>query len=390
MPTPDPETRPLRLYWYWPFPSVGRNLLAEALGARGHDLTVESLATRFGEPVEQVAVGYGARRDLPEVAARRERSAAWLADRARVYLARARLRDATIRAGGFDVAHLHSLNRFTDPVALARLRRRVPVVASVHDVLPHQRRVPDVVERALPRLLYRQCSVLVVAHEVLADRLALDYGIDRDRICVVPILIEGMDDDPAPAPPGESGAAGPVRVLCFGVLRRNKGIAELVAAVAGLDPSTIELTIAGRGTDDMEALVRDAARDHPAIRAEVGYVDDARKRELFRGADLVVLPYTSMHSQSAVLADAYAHRVPVVVTDVGAVGAAVRADRTGWVVPPGDVAALRDALCTAAADVDGRRTRAARVAEVARGHSLDAVTDGYLAAYARALAPDAR
>jgi glycosyltransferase involved in cell wall biosynthesis len=76
----------------------------------------------------------------------------------------------------------------------------------------------------------------------------------------------------------------------------------------------------------------------------------------------MVLPYTSFASQSAVLQDAYAHRLPVVVSDVGALGETIREDRTGWVVDPGDadelaaamLAALRDgpALARAAAAAD--------------------------------------
>jgi glycosyltransferase involved in cell wall biosynthesis len=220
------------------------------------------------------------------------------------------------------VAHVHSLNRFTDPVALTRLRRRVPVVASVHDVLPHQRRMPAAIEGGLARLLYRQCAVLVVAHEVLADRLTADFGIARDRVCVVPLLIQDPGPDSSvPSDPGDPRGgdlvAPPVNVLFFGVLRRNKGVAELIQAVEGMDATDVVVTFAGRGPDDVEELVRDAARRCSAIRAEVGYVDDDVD-SLFCATSS--LPYTSMHPQSAVLADA-AYRRPVVVTDVGAVGA---------------------------------------------------------------------
>lgn len=389
MTNPDVLPGHTRLYWYWPFPSRTGNIVAESLAGEGYDLTVESLATRFGERLDHVPDSYTAVRDLPEVQPRRERSPAWVVDRARVYLGRSRRRHTTIAHGDFDVAHVHSLNRFTDPVALTRLRRRVPVVASVHDVLPHQRRMPAAIEGGLARLLYRQCAVLVVAHEVLADRLTAEFGIARDRVCVVPLLIQDPGPDSSvPSAPGDPRGgdlvAPPVNVLFFGVLRRNKGVAELIQAVEGMDATDVVVTFAGRGPDDVEELVRDAARRCGAIRAEVGYVDDDRKDSLFRAADLVVLPYTSMHSQSAVLADAYAYRRPVVVTDVGAVGATVRADGTGWVVPPGDVAALRGALHTACRDAPQRAAMAERVVTVVRRHRLDAVTAGLVTAYDRA------
>ena len=56
---------------------------------------------------------------------------------------RALARRRALRAGGFDVAHIIYLNPFTDPLDLASLRRHVPLVSTVHDVVPHHSRVPD-------------------------------------------------------------------------------------------------------------------------------------------------------------------------------------------------------------------------------------------------------
>ncbi|MGB9825327.1 MAG: glycosyltransferase, partial [Desulfofundulus sp.] len=60
----------------------------------------------------------------------------------------------------------------------------------------------------------------------------------------------------------------------------------------------------------------------------------------FRASDLVVLPYTLFHSQSGVLMQAYKYGVPVVVTNVGALGETVRADDTGVVIDSLDPSAF--------------------------------------------------
>ena len=86
------------------------------------------------------------------------------------------------------------------------------------------------------------------------------------------------------------------------------------------------------------------------MRLELGRVSSERKRELFSGAACVVLPYTSSHSHSGVLADSYTYRVPLVVSDVGAIGPTVREDKTGRVVAPLDPAALAEALAAAVAE----------------------------------------
>ena len=96
------------------------------------------------------------------------------------------------------------------------------------------------------------------------------------------------------------------------------------------------MIIAGAGDADVEAQVAKLAIGDPRVVAEIGYAPLARKRELFRAADAVVLPYTSFASQSGVLHDAYGHGLPVVVSDVGALGPTVAEDRSGIAVRPGD------------------------------------------------------
>ena len=98
----------------------------------------------------------------------------------------------------------------------------------------------------------------------------------------------------------------------------------------------------------------------------------ARKDALHAGADLIVLPYTSFASQSGVLYDAYSHAVPLVVSDVGVVGVTVREEETGWVVPPGDAAALASAVTTALRDgpARGRASAAQRAIAATRTPEL--------------------
>jgi glycosyltransferase involved in cell wall biosynthesis len=78
-----------------------------------------------------------------------------------------------------------------------------------------------------------------------------------------------------------------------------------------------------------------------------------------------VLPYTEFPSASAVLCDAYAYHVPVVATDVGGLGASVRSEQTGWVVPPSDTDALATALGAALGDPSAWQRASANAARIA-------------------------
>ncbi len=130
-------------------------------------------------------------------------------------------------------------------------------------------------------------------------------------------------------------------ILLFGALRGNKGVDVLLDAAVMLERRLeAEIVIAGHGSSLIEASTLGRASTLANVRVELGFVSQQRKRELFSDASCVVLPYTEFHSQSGVLADAYSYRVPLVVTDVGAMGPTVREDGTGVVVPPGDPEAL--------------------------------------------------
>ena len=140
-------------------------------------------------------------------------------------------------------------------------------------------------------------------------------------------------------------------VLCFGTLRRNKGIPELLDAIERVGPDAgIRFHVAGRGDPDLEAAVLAAADRMPQLRAEIDWITPERKTRLLREADLMVLPYTAFSSQSGVLHDAFGSHLPAVVTDVGALRASVVDGAAGWVVDPGDPEALAGALRDAFAD----------------------------------------
>ncbi len=351
----------MRIYWYWPFAREEDIELARATPGPGDTLTVHAI-DRPGAPrasTPQVTI----RADLPDVAPRSEGSPRWLASRTRTYLARSRARRAAVRSGGFDVAHVAFLNQYTDIVELRRLARRVPLVTTVHDVLPHQPRLPAPVQHRLLAALYAACGTIVVHHEDVGAELRDRFAIPMSRIDVVPHWVSPLRD----ADDRRTLSAMPT-VLCFGTLRRNKGIPELLAAIEQIGPDAgIRFRIAGRGDADLEAAVETAAKRLPHLDAEIEWITPARKVELFRDADLAVLPYTAFSSQSGVLHDAFGSHLPAVVTDVGALPASVARTGAGWSVPAGSVDALAAAITSALRDAEAWQ----RASDGARAVAID-------------------
>ena len=72
---------------------------------------------------------------------------------------------------------------------------------------------------------------------------------------------------------------------------------------------------------------------------------------LFQKASVVVLPYTDA-SQSGVIPLAYAFKKPVIATNVGSLPEVVDHGMTGYLVPPGNVKKLEEAIIDLLKDED--------------------------------------
>jgi D-inositol-3-phosphate glycosyltransferase len=136
--------------------------------------------------------------------------------------------------------------------------------------------------------------------------------------------------------------------LMFGQLRADKGLDDLLAALARLP--ALHLLIGGQDTGALAAASARLQSPELAGRVTVreGFLDMPEVARLFAAADTVALPYQAA-SQSGVLLLAYGFRRPVIVYPVGGLPEAVIDGETGWICARADVDALVDAL---AASID--------------------------------------
>ena len=357
----------MRVYWYWPFAREEDIGLAPEILRPGDHLTVEVI-DRAGSPAVGDRTGWRVAAGLPEVKPLKARSPAWVADRAVNYTRRAAARRASMRAGGYDLCHLMYLNYFTDAIDPTLRRRRIPVVASVHDITPHTARLPPVLQHWALGRQYGMADQLVVHHEWMRQELLERFRIPPERVSVVAHFVSDV------GVVAERDPARPHTVLFFGTFRENKGIETLLEAIAlHGPPDGCRFRFAGRGSPRLERLVAEAAARDDRIVAEIGWQDARRKDALYREATLVVLPYASFTSQSGVLHESYGHRVPVVATDVGVLGRTVQEDGTGWVVPPNDPVRLQEAIERGLTDEEDRRVKRDATDRVARERSPERI-----------------
>lgn len=260
-----------------------------------------------------------------------------------------------------DVIHLLSNNVLWLNL-IAPLWRHIPLVTTVHDVTTHP---GDRETATLPgwssRLMARQSAHLVVHGEGLRQAACARLGVAPERVHVLSHPALPRYARLARRDGLTRRAGGGFTALLFGRIYAYKGLDLLLRAGALLPPGDgTRIVIAGRGDDPL--TLRDRMGDPARYDIRHRFIPDAEVAQLFLDADAVVLPYAEA-SQSGVLHLACAFGRPVIVTDVGELGATVRAHDIGLVVAPGDAAALARAMERLARD-DGLRDRLGRNARL--------------------------
>jgi glycosyltransferase involved in cell wall biosynthesis len=167
-------------------------------------------------------------------------------------------------------------------------------------------------------------------------------------------VLENWTDAPVDADPGARVGAH-CRIGYLGRLSPIKGVDILADAMRRLhdrDAGRYELVVAGDDRlvrDSDAARVRRALDDCGPSLTELGWV---RPDALLGQVDVLVVPSVVDEAFGLVVAEAMAHRVPVVVTDAGALPEVIGRDHP-WIVRRGDADALARAVEDAASDPEG-------------------------------------
>jgi glycosyltransferase involved in cell wall biosynthesis len=243
-----------------------------------------------------------------------------------------------------DALHTHEfgMNSFGSAAALLS---RTPAISTIHG----RHWVVDRLRRRVAYRLLRRLGVPIIAVSrnlagFLEQRLSLPPG-------VLEVVHNGIAMEPALRPEERAARRAALRaeigippklplLIAVGNLYPVKDHATLLQALPQLpDPW---LAIAGRGGEE-ENLRRLARELGIAQRVHLlGLRDDIPT--LLAAGDVFVQPSRSEGLPLSVL-EAMAQQIPIVATDVGGVGEAVKDGETGYLVRSGDPAALAAAIC---------------------------------------------
>ena len=221
---------------------------------------------------------------------------------------------------------------------------RVARIVICHNVLPHE---PHPAARVLTKATLRHADLLVThAPQQRAELAALGLASTPLVEAFHPRFVAA---DLAVQPSTEEIAAERRRLghpelllLAYGAIRPYKGIDLALDALRRVRDG-VRLVVAGKFWSGKAELVRQAAGLGDRVELRDGYVSNEETALLFGACDAGLLTYRSA-SQSGVVALAFAHERPVLVTDVGGLRAAVRDGRDGLVVPTIRPAAIAEAI----------------------------------------------
>lgn len=252
-----------------------------------------------------------------------------------------------------DVVHTHSLLDVSTRVWLAARARGLPVVHTLRDFdlacgtaamfrdgQRCQRRCLECRGFTFMKARHHRAvdAVVGVGAGILQSHLALGYfghvpeGLRR--VIWNPAVVDGIGADYV-----KPSLAG--QPLTFGYLGRinvEKGVGTLLDACARLPVGDWRLLVAGKEASEADSL-RPRAAGLP-----VEFLGFVPPRELFDRIDVLVVPSIWAEPLPRTILEAYAAGVPVIGADSGGIPDLIGARNRDWLYPPGDAAALAQAM----------------------------------------------
>lgn len=174
-------------------------------------------------------------------------------------------------------------------------------------------------------------------------------GLATGRMVLAPLGLDAPDDLSERVNRARAARTqGTLRLGYLGSISRQKGVHVLVSAVNGLSDASVTLDIYGdlNVFPDYAAELQALAR-HPGIRFQ-GTLPRDRVWDTLAGLDALVMPTLWYEASPAIIREAFAVRLPVVASAIGAPGSMVREGVDGLLFPPGDAEALRRILLSLA------------------------------------------
>ncbi len=305
------------------------------------------------------------------------------------------VRFASAILSGPDLCHVHWY--LSDSTTITRwfLRRAVPKVWTVHNLVPH---TPVYRDDLAATHLYLDRVDAAVWHTERSLQEAKAAFAQRGlpttwhaEDVVIPLMnYNGYWPDTVSREEARHRVGLDPSAFVVGHFSPNlqyKGTVHFLDAIRKVRSAGLAFVIFGETKDPaIERAIREAAKAVPALRIHLEHVPDDDLQVWFKACDVLVQPYTELTTSAAVYFP-LAFRRPLIATPLGNIPDLVRPGETGWLVDdPANIAG-----CIEEASGDPERTKAMGAAAydlAERVAGAEAVARKHLALYQRVV--DAR
>jgi rhamnosyl/mannosyltransferase len=294
-----------------------------------------------------------------------------------------------LASGRSNLLHLHAPNPMGDVAGLL-FGTQVPLVLSWHSDIVRQRALRSLYAPIQRRIIERADAVIVFTPKHYEQSTQLRRGGVERKLHVVPMGFDTSRLAPDRADPEMTQllrrfSAGRPMVLTVGRHVYYKGYEFLLAAFAKAPAESVLVMIgAGPLTPRLKAQASAAGIEQRVWFA--GEVDEGALISAYHACDVFTLPSIEPSEAFGMAsAEAMACGKPTVVCDLGnGVNFLNQAGRTSFMVPPRDVNALAEALCTLLEQAALRRAMGEEARRWVASHfSFEVMREGHLRIYNR-------
>ena len=245
----------------------------------------------------------------------------------------------------FDVIHSH--HAFT-PLALKATKAgkamEKATFLTTHSIsFAHDSRLWEALGLTIPLFT----MYLKYPHKIIAVSKAAKAFIEHFTDIQISIVPNGVDDNrfmPATNKDdikADFGIEGDV-ILYVSRMSYRKGPHVLLNAFSGIEEATLVMVGSGEMLPFLKMQAKFLGIEDRVI--FLGYIEDSKLPEVFRMADIFVLPSVTSEAFGIVVLEAMASGVPVIATNVGGIPEIVKENEAGLLVPPGNELELRNAI----------------------------------------------
>jgi glycosyltransferase involved in cell wall biosynthesis len=238
----------------------------------------------------------------------------------------------------FDLVHAH-VYASAAAAAIATVGTGVPLVVTEHtEAIWRGRRA-----RLVTRWFCRRASRVIAVSDAVKRRLVKQDDVPPEKIAVIPNAVPANPDSGSGTPPLRDELRDRPLVGVLARLQPEKGVATFLKAgahVAKVVPQACFIVVGdGPLRTELEVLVRRLCMEQNV--RFLGFRSDPRA--LIELLEVLVVPSLTEGAPLVVL-EAMAAGVPIVASAVGGIPDQIRHEGEGLLVPPGDPAALGDAV----------------------------------------------